>query len=404
MGSREPSPQDQPPSESEVHADMWVDQNVLPGHRSGFVAVVGRPNVGKSTFMNALIGQKVAIVSPKPQTTRKRIRGILTRPDAQIIFLDTPGIHTPHHKLGEIMVETAYRTIPDADVIVFMVDASTWPTQEDREIAERLRDVDRPKILLINKADLIAPEEAEPRAEAYVELGPFDQWFLTSVLEGRDLDAILDAIVSLLPEGPCLYPEEVITDQTEREIVAELVREAALHFLKQEVPHAVEVQVDEFKERENGVVYIGATLYVERDSQKRIVIGKGGAMLKQMTVLLPPQMTSSQPTIYKQLVVFQPNKANSTPALNSLREGSYERGGAHCADQRVQRRRAQAPNRGGHRRVVGLGERRPSRRGASRRSRTGTLSLLPGAHPRPSGRGTPNFSGSYRRECDGRRD
>ena len=269
-------------SHSALHTDFWVEGDVPPGHRSGFVAVIGRPNVGKSTFMNALIGEKVAIVSPKPQTTRKRIRGILTRPDAQIIFLDTPGIHHPQHKLGEFMVETAYRTIPDADVIVFMVDASVWPTEEDREIAERLRKLDRPKILLMNKADLISIEEAQPRADAYLELGPFDEWFLTSVLEGRDLDKILDTIVKFLPEGPRFYPADLITDQTEREIAAELVREAALHFLKQEVPHAVEVQVDEFKERENGMVYIAATIYVERDSQKRIVIGKGGSMLKQI--------------------------------------------------------------------------------------------------------------------------
>ncbi len=282
MSTQDPSNQEEMSVDEATQVDMWVEQDVPSGHRSGFVAVVGRPNVGKSTLMNALIGEKVAIVSPKPQTTRRRIRGILTRPDAQIIFLDTPGIHRPLHKLGEFMVETAYRTIPDADVVVFMVDASTWPTEEDREIADHLRRVRRPKILLINKADLITPAEAKPRAEAYLALGPFDEWFLTSVLEGRDLEAILKAIVRFLPEGPRFYPEDVITDQTEREIVAELVREAALHFLKQEVPHSVEVQVDEFKERENGVVYIGATLYVERDSQKRIVIGRGGSMLKQI--------------------------------------------------------------------------------------------------------------------------
>lgn len=270
------------PDEISQYLDVTAPEALPEGHRSGFVAVLGQPNVGKSTFINGLVGEMVAITSPKPQTTRRRIRAILTRPDAQVIFLDTPGIHRPFHKLGEFMVETAYRTIPDADVIVFMVDASYSPNENDRAIAERLKGRKQPVILLINKADKIKIDEAKERAEEYRALGDFDEWFLVSVLEGHDNARILDTIIEYLPEGPRFYPSGQITDQTERELAAELVREAALFYLREEVPHSVEVQVDEFKERDNGLIYISANVFVERESQKQIVIGKGGSMLKEI--------------------------------------------------------------------------------------------------------------------------
>lgn len=270
------------PEDLHEHLDL-IGQETLPeGHKSGFVAVIGQPNVGKSTFINALVGETVAITSPKPQTTRRRIRGILTRPNAQVIFLDTPGIHQPFHTLGEFMVKTAYRTIPDADVIVFMTDGSYPPNENDREIAEALRKRDQPKMLLINKADKIPIDIAKGRAEAYCALGSFDEWFLTAVIEGCDNQKILETIIDYLPEGPRFYPAGQLTDQTERELAAELVREAALYFLREEIPHSVEVQVEEFTERDEDLVYISAIVYVERDSQKRIAIGKGGSMLRKI--------------------------------------------------------------------------------------------------------------------------
>lgn len=270
------------PDEISKYLNVAGPETLPEEHRSGFVAVLGQPNVGKSTFINAVVGQTVAITSPKPQTTRRRIRGIITREDAQIIFLDTPGIHEPFHKLGEFMVETAYRTIPDADVIIFMVDGTYPPNDNDRMIAERLKGRKQPIILIINKADQVSIDEAQERADQYTALGDFDEWYLTSVQEGRDLPRIMETIVEFLPEGPRFYPSGQVTDQTERDLAGELVREAALYFLREEVPHSVEVQVDEFKERENGMIYISANVFVERGSQKSIVIGKGGSMLKKI--------------------------------------------------------------------------------------------------------------------------
>lgn len=255
---------------------------VPEGYRSGFVAVVGRTNVGKSTFINTALRQKVSIVSPKPQTTRRRIRAIVTRPDAQIVFVDTPGIHKPVTKLSEFMLEEAYDALNDVDVIVFMVEATTPPRDQDRELAARIRASGKPTILVINKADQIDISIAKERAEQYLALGEFQEWFLTSVLDPENVDKILDAIVAHLPPGPPLYPVEQVTDITERELAAELVREAALHILREEVPHSIEVQVEEFRERPNGVIYIAATIFVERDSQKKIVIGRGGEMLKRI--------------------------------------------------------------------------------------------------------------------------
>lgn len=252
-------------------------------HRSGFVSIIGKPNVGKSTLMNAYLGQKVAIVSPKPQTTRHKIRGILTLPNAQIIFVDTPGIHNPLHKLGEYMVKTAISAILDADVVVFLVDVSQLPDEEDQLIAKTLKErCKSPIILAMNKMDLLTPDKVKPHTDAYLALGEYNDWILISAATGDNLDKLRDMIVSYLPPGPRYYPEDQIADVDERFIAAELIREKALHFLHQEVPHSIAVVIDDFKDRSEDLSYISATIFVEKESQKAIVIGKDGAMLKKI--------------------------------------------------------------------------------------------------------------------------
>jgi GTP-binding protein Era len=252
------------------------------GHKSGFVAVIGRPNVGKSTLVNRLVGQKVAIVSPKPQTTRSRILGILTRERAQVIFVDTPGLHRPRHKLGQAMVAAAIGAMPDADVVLFMTDLSVLPTAEDRMIGDMIqKQTESPVILVLNKMDLLSADKVKQHTEAYWELAPYHQeWMMTTATKGENLDKLLDLVVAALPEGPRYYPGDQVTDQTEREIAAELVREQVLRHTRQEVPHSVAVVVEEFKERENDVIYVGANVFVEKDSQKGIIIGRKGQMLR----------------------------------------------------------------------------------------------------------------------------
>jgi GTP-binding protein Era len=271
-------------------ADLLLPEELPPDHRSGFVAVVGKPNVGKSTLMNAFLGQKIAIVSAKPQTTRNRLLGILTLErergdvaDAQLIFVDTPGIHQPLHRLGEYMVETAVRTIPDADLVLFMVDISRPPNAEDRQIASLLRERPRaPVLLVLNKADLLDPSQITSHAEAYQALGPFDDALLVSARRGDKLDSLLQAAIDRLPTGPRYYPEEQVTDQQLRFMVAELVREQVLRHLRQEVPHSVAVIVEEFKARSEELTYISANVFVERDTQKAIILGHQGAMIKRI--------------------------------------------------------------------------------------------------------------------------
>lgn len=265
--------------------ELLIEEALPEGHRSGFVAVVGRPNVGKSTLMNAYLGQKIAIVSPKPQTTRNRLLGILTREDAQIIFVDTPGYHQPKHKLGEFMIHQVEEALPDADVVLWLVDVSVLPRDEDRLIAERLQETDVPseRVLMgLNKADLLRSEHVIPHTEAYEALLPGVESLLISATRGDNRDLLLQMIVDRLPEGPRYFPPDQVTDQQERFIAAELIREAALHFLHQEVPHGVAVVVEEFKRRSDEMTYIGATLYVERESHKGIVLGQGGRMLKRI--------------------------------------------------------------------------------------------------------------------------
>jgi GTP-binding protein Era len=260
-----------------------LEPELPPDHRSGFVAMVGRPSVGKSTLVNAIVGQKVAIVSDKPQTTRNRVLGILTRPDAQVIFVDVPGMHKPVHKLGKYMVELAEAAVPDADVVLFTVDVSVPPQEEDRLAAAYLAGHRRaPLLLVLNKMDQLRPDKLQAHVDAYQALGTFADWMMTSATRGDNLDKLLDMILARLPLGPRYYPEGQVTDVTERFLAGELIREQVLRLLRQEVPHAVAVVVEEFKERHEGLTYIGATIYVEKDSQKGIVIGSGGGMLKRI--------------------------------------------------------------------------------------------------------------------------
>ncbi|MFQ5857832.1 MAG: GTPase Era [Anaerolineae bacterium] len=262
---------------------LILEDELPPDHRSGFVAVIGKPNVGKSTLINAWLGEKIAIVSPKPQTTRHRLRGILTRPDAQIIFVDTPGIHQPRHKLGEFMVETAAKSIPDADVVLFMVDVSEMPTAEDEQIARLIeKHGQAPVILVLNKADLLPPEKVKPHSDACFKLVQYDDWMTISATRGDNREELLDMVVARLPQGPRYYPAHQLTDQNMRFIAAELIREQVLRFVHQEVPHAVAVVVEEWKQRREDLTYIGANIFVEKDSQKGIIIGQGGSMLKRI--------------------------------------------------------------------------------------------------------------------------
>ena len=280
----QPTPTSAPEVEAATLPAAW---DVPEGHRSGFVAIVGRPNVGKSTLMNAYLGQKIAIVTPKPQTTRTRIRGILTLERGQIIFVDTPGIHFPKDKLGEFMVEEATGALPDADVILWLVDLTRPPGPEEQHVARIIkRDrKGRPLIVAFNKRDLVTGEQAQLyRAAVFRLLEPEEPtaWLEISALTGHNLDKLLDLLLENLPEGPRYFPEEMVTDQQERDIVAEIIREKTLLFLQEEVPYSIAVVVDEFKERSEDLVYISAIIVVERKTQKMIVLGEKGRMIKKI--------------------------------------------------------------------------------------------------------------------------
>ncbi len=252
--------------------------------RSGFITILGKPNVGKSTLVNALLGQKIAAVSPRPQTTRRRQLGILTLPDAQLVFVDTPGVHTPKHKLGQFFNQEAEEALDGVDVVLFLVDASTEPDEEDQRAVRLLWGLRRrPDLILgLNKIDKVPAPALELVQAAYQRLVPDTPALAFSAANRRGLKELLEALIAHLPVRPAEYPEEQITDLYEREIAAELIREAALVFLRDEVPHALAVRLDEFSERENGNAYIAATLLVEHDSQKGIVIGEKAAMLKKI--------------------------------------------------------------------------------------------------------------------------
>lgn len=255
------------------------------GIHAGFVSVMGRPNVGKSTLINALMRQKIAAVSPRPQTTRQQQLGILTTDEAQIIFIDTPGLHNPQHKLGSYMNQEAAATLEDSDLILFLVDASQNPPhEEDYILIGLLKEVNTPPpvILALNKVDRLNDDEVPERMTIYQELLPSSQVLAISATSGHGLDALLTTLKGQLPEGDYFYPEDQITDLYEKEIAADLIREAALLHLRDEVPHALAVRIDEFTERGDHGAFIAATLFVERDSQKGIVIGKDGKMIKRI--------------------------------------------------------------------------------------------------------------------------
>jgi GTPase len=252
-------------------------------HRSGFVVVVGKPNVGKSTLINRLVGEKVAIVSPRPQTTRNRLLGILTREDAQVIFLDTPGIHEPKHRLGAAMVDAAMSALADADLVLWVVDLSAEPAEEDRQVAALLSPaLSVPKLLVLNKTDRLGARQQPERIASFAALAPDAVTLAISAIRGDNLEQLQELIIARLPFGPAFYPEDEFTDQQERFMAAELIREQVLRNLRDEVPHAVAVLVNEFKPRREDLTYISATIYVERDSQKAILLGADGSMIKRI--------------------------------------------------------------------------------------------------------------------------
>lgn len=251
--------------------------------KSGFAAIIGRPNVGKSTLMNHLIGQKIAITSRKPQTTRNRIQTVYTSERGQIIFLDTPGIHKAKNKLGEYMVNVAQRTFQDADVILWLVEASDYIGAGEQHIAQQLKRTKLPVILVMNKVDKVDRKELPGFIDAYRKILDFAEIVPVSALRSVNLDTLLDCIFKYLPYGPQFYDEDTVTDQPQRQIVAEMIREKALRCLEEEIPHGIAVTIERMKERpEGGLVDIDATIICERDSHKGIIIGKQGAMLKKI--------------------------------------------------------------------------------------------------------------------------
>ena len=251
-------------------------------HKSGFVSIIGRPNVGKSTFMNRVIGHKIAIMSDKAQTTRNKIQGVMTREDAQIIFLDTPGIHKPKHKLGDYMMRVAKNTLSEIDAIMFMVNVNEDIGRGDEYIMEMLKNVKTPVFLVLNKIDLVHPDALMPKIEKYKTYMDFTEIVPISALEGLNVDHFIDVLKDYLPEGPKYYPDDQISDHPEQFVVGEIIREKILHLTSEEIPHAIGVNVDRMIKEDEDRVRIEATIYVERDSQKGIVIGKGGKKLKEV--------------------------------------------------------------------------------------------------------------------------
>ncbi|GAB7386326.1 GTPase Era [Bacillaceae bacterium] len=253
------------------------------GYKSGFVSIIGRPNVGKSTLLNQIIGQKIAIMSDKPQTTRNKIQGVYTSEEGQIIFLDTPGIHKPKSKLGDYMVRIAENALREVDLVLFLVSAEESFGKGDQYIIDRLKDVGTPVFLVINKIDLVHPDELLPFIDEYRKKYAFAEIVPVSALQGNNVGTLLDLILKYLPEGPQYYPEDQITDHPEQFIVAELIREKVLELTREEVPHSIAVVVEEMKKREESdVVYVYAIIYTERESQKGILIGRRGQMLKEI--------------------------------------------------------------------------------------------------------------------------
>jgi GTP-binding protein Era len=316
--------QQQKPQLYEYNVLIYIEGDIMANqgktHRAGYVAVMGRPNVGKSTLINALLGQKIAAVSPRPQTTRSSQLGILSKTDGQIVFVDTPGLHKPHHKLGEYMNQKAEDVLADSDLILFIVDGSkTPPDDEDKIIINLLNEMQSPPpvILVINKIDRIEPGTTKERVTEYQALYPPAKVAEVSATRGTNLDNLVVLIISYLPEGDPFYPEDQITDLHEREIAADLIRASALILLKDEVPHAIAIRIDEYTERNMHGVYIAATIFVERDSQKGIVIGKGGKMLKRIgtTARLEIESMSGRKAYLRLRVKVRKNWRNDEKSL-----------------------------------------------------------------------------------------
>lgn len=247
--------------------------------KSGFVGIIGRPNVGKSTLLNAVIGEKIAITTPKPQTTRNTIRGIYHQPALQMVFIDTPGIHKPKNKLGTIMMEQVQRTFEEVDAIAFLVDNVLSKSPGDRYVLEILREVKTPKILVINKIDTMDPDLFRDTFEEYEETGVFEKIMGISALTGKNTSVLLETLAKYMPEGPAYFPEDMITDHPERFLASEIIREKALLYLEEEIPHGIYVEIESFQEKEN-LVHIGAVIYCEKKSHKGMIIGKEGKKLK----------------------------------------------------------------------------------------------------------------------------
>lgn len=254
-------------------------------YKSGFISIIGRPNVGKSTFLNRVIGQKIAIMSDKPQTTRNKVQGVLTLDNSQMIFIDTPGIHIPKHKLGDFMLKVAKNTLREVDVIMFMVNALEPRGKIDEYIMEMLENNETPVFLVINKIDQVHPEKLVDIIESYTKKYDFAEILPISALQGNNVDKLLETIQSYLPQGPQYYPADQVTDHPERFIISELIREKVLHLTREEIPHSIAVVIDKIKKEEDtekDMIRVSATIVVERDSQKGIVIGKKGALLKEV--------------------------------------------------------------------------------------------------------------------------
>lgn len=290
--------------------------------KSGFVSVIGRPNVGKSTMINAITGEKVSIVSEKPQTTRNVLKAIVNKPDAQIVFIDTPGVHKPKNKLGEYMVSIAHATLNEVDAIVFITDANDkQPGEGDKMIISQLKQINTPAILVINKIDLVKKEELLSMIASYNELMDFAATVPISAIQAEGIDAVIQEILKLLPEGPKYFPDDMITDQSERILAAEIIREKMLSLLEDEVPHGIGVDIETFKERHNkNIIDIDAVIYCEKESHKGIIIGKQGAMLKKIGTLARVELENILGTkIYLQLwVKVKPDWRNSESILRML--------------------------------------------------------------------------------------
>jgi GTP-binding protein Era len=252
------------------------------GFKSGFVAIIGRPNVGKSTLMNQVIGQKIAIMSDKPQTTRNKIHGVYTTDDMQIVFLDTPGIHKPNSKLGNYMMKAAESALKEVDAVLFLTDVTEELGGGDRYIIERLKSIDTPVFLVLNKIDKIHPDAMLPVIDKWRKLHNFTEIVPVSALQGNNVNALLEQVSRYLGEGPMYYPADQITDHPEQFVCAELIREKILQMTREEIPHSIAVEIESMSKEDNGLVNIGAVIYVERDSQKGIIIGKSGALLKEI--------------------------------------------------------------------------------------------------------------------------